>query len=517
MSLGYDDEHDAIAEMMASGVNSSTIRGHHHRRGTRFRYDPSPPLSFQESQTSCAGCVTLTKEIDVLRINLVTLVSRIETLEETSQMFPMSEKGKGKSALRSLSPGGLGHINAPRPSNHFAATHQSTHVGAASLYADTRAESSRARAFPVSTSAAASLAIRLNKSTGNIRTAAAKASTSHTKASTSNTVSASSSSSASAIAFKDVVGLGDGTITLVKDRRLLDQPIASHTYSALFKDITERERLEASPVIGKDFSAKKVYETIVESFRRLDHDLIRDGQSGYEFCRLLNHSGRLQANSVDPPTISLTGVELAILYKRNKCFIVVRSTKKFKKYDPLLHQLFGTLVDDSSLPASDGSDEEENQSDVDSAWKKCDFCEELIGIKEHEDHETQCGEEWATQRALHKERAKKGVKQEADLVEHLPRNCACGEVDMDEMVGCDGSDCDVWCHRACIGVIDGFTTIEDDWFCSDTCLESAQPDKAASFPHAPDSAEPATSVSSNKRPGSTALGQRSSTRLKQHK
>ncbi|KAE8238544.1 hypothetical protein A4X13_0g8467 [Tilletia indica] len=129
---------------------------------------------------------------------------------------------------------------------------------------------SRARAFPVSTRAAASLATRLNKSTGNIRTAAAKASTSHTKESTSNTVSASSSS-ASVIAFKDVVGLVDGSITLVKDRRLLDRHITSHTYSALVKDITERERLGASPAIRKDFSAKKVYETIVESFRRLDH------------------------------------------------------------------------------------------------------------------------------------------------------------------------------------------------------------------------------------------------------
>ncbi|CAD6954858.1 unnamed protein product [Tilletia caries] len=430
MSTRYsnDNEYDDIANLMTSGHSDNSFQSGNDMRGSR--YERSSPLPRRDTHSSCMGCESLTREVDSLRTTVVTLVSRIETLEQTSQLFPQSEREMGKSAVRSLSPGGLGYADS-RP-----------RVGSSSSYGQMGAGSSRLGFIaprPVSTSAAASLSARLHKSTGGIRTAAAKA---------------SASSSPSVPSFKDTVNLTDG-VTLVKDRRLLDQSIASHTANRVFKDITERERLQAFPVIGKGFNAVQVYNAIIEAFRKQNHDLVRDGQKGYEFCRLLNHSARLQTLRSDPPSITLTGVELATEYKRNKCFIVVRSDKKFDKYDPLLHQLLGTSVDDDS-PFESADDSDIDLPDItqsDRAWKKCAFCKELIGIKEHAAHEYECGIEWKTQKDLRKEledlrKQRVAVKEEAETAaaalneaNSLPKgsvslqppagSCACGEADAD--------------------------------------------------------------------------------------
>ncbi|KAE8261162.1 hypothetical protein A4X09_0g7704, partial [Tilletia walkeri] len=330
-----------------------------------------------------------------------------------------------------------------------------------------------------STSAAQSLSSRFNK----LSSIAMGSKPLGRSASASTLVSAQTSGSAVAGSKVQPIPFKNG-ITLIKDRRLIGQTFHSKNLKPIFDSIVEHHRMRVRPLIDKKANARSVYNTIIEAFVEQGHDFIQDGWKGFEYAYTTSTDHRLMTLGPEgKPKQSLSAAELASEYHRRECYIVVQSDQKCSDYDPMFFEM--------ADPISDDEFSQDGMSTVNgSGFQKCFFCQTEFTVDLINDHESTCG--WDDGPKPHVKVKSERVKSEKipDIdsdgpeedagnstltsvrssgnkkakVDNADVTCACGKPDDDEktMVGCDGTDCDVWRHRSCADE-SGFNGV--DWFC----------------------------------------------------
>ncbi|KAL9931400.1 hypothetical protein V8E36_009686 [Tilletia maclaganii] len=296
-------------------------------------------------------------------------------------------------------------------------------------------------------------------------------------------------------------------ITLVKDRRLIGQPVRHRKkVNTLFEAIIEQARLRVRPVIDRMATALQVNNLVLAAFIDQGHDLVKDGWNGYEYGYVTGSNHVLMTlvptdKSIEPLDASTLSSEFG---SKRDCYIIVRSNKKFPPYDPLFFELADVIDDeddDDPKGKSKGKTKakatiSDDVADGEDDFTPCIYCKNVFSVDLIHDHEDSFYEQVVeTKPSVHVKSEVKLEVQDIDDEEHLaalPSDvelqgdersdsdkskdsgdeegnnalpwCACGKPDSDEdeMVGCDGPGCGTWWHFSCA---DGDGYINDIWYC----------------------------------------------------
>ncbi|KAL9934574.1 hypothetical protein V8E36_006349, partial [Tilletia maclaganii] len=306
-----------------------------------------------------------------------------------------------------------------------------------------------------------------------------------------STASASSGSTAASPSMPQnrPITLRNG-ITLIKDRRLIGQMFLTRPLRSIFERIVGTHFLRARPFISKSATAAQVDNAIYDSFKKLGHNLVADGQVGFEYGSMSSGDHRLMTLGPEGhPKQHLSGNGFAAEYCKRECYIIVKSHLPFPAYEELLWETAEVIDDDDDHDddAHDGSGAARRSGAND--FTTCYGCDQDFSRTIFAEHSLTCtGHD--TTRGGRRNRANPPVpvKQEPDHdhaamahqegplfspsgassplsspdLDLRPNSCFYFGVEDGEIILCANIDCDQERHRACLVSVDDY---QDPWLC----------------------------------------------------
>ncbi|KAE8227700.1 hypothetical protein CF326_g7397 [Tilletia indica] len=535
----------------------------------------SAPVDSESSSSVSAllsRITALEDETSSVRTEIRLLTARLQTLEDASTLFP--SRGVPATSSHSFVPSSSnlsGSATSINPSTSARSLSSGRYMDRDHRLASSTASGSANTtkptvkkefgSVPIRFTAAAALSAHYGKMTSlaqgkrppPARSAASLRSASSTSA------SVSTSATGDPVPVKNQITFKNG-ITLIKDRRLVEESFMHGEMRKVFEHIVEDNYLRIKPVISKLATEREVFNIIVQEFGKLGHQLLLDGQTGYEFGYFTHYGHRLKTlGPMNQPRQLVTGAQLKSEYDRNDCVIIVRSNIPYRPYDPMLWDL-ARVIDDSEdeddlpdlapsgLPGPSttntkskakcpkGKDKGKNkavasQDTPAEDFKACGFCNAPISVDYYDENMDTCSvglvsasfmsvkseifsdddDDNADDDQSEQQRSPNTRSRRATPV----HSCSCKKPDdaEEEMVGCDGDECLVWRHRSCASPL-GFK--RDDWFCQSCRRDEESPSPGPLNDHEKTQSEPTSApTASKKRKARPKSPVRSSSRLRQ--
>ncbi|KAL9931743.1 hypothetical protein V8E36_009293 [Tilletia maclaganii] len=411
--------------------------------------DKSETFFTDDSQSEIAEVLRLRNQIAVLHQRLLINEARLSALEQASGLF---------AGPRTLSPG-----FAYQPSG-------TTGLGPGP-----------AVSMGPSAAAAAALSSRYGKlksiAEGRQPQGRKPGSTTSGGLKGTSTASASSGSTAASPSMPQnrPITLRNG-ITLIKDRRLIGQMFLTRPLRSIFERIVETHFLRARPFISKSATAAQVDNAIYDSFKKLGHNLVADGQVGFEYGSMSSGDHRLMTLGPEGhPKQHLSGNEFAAEYCKRECYIIVKSHLPFLAYEELLWETAEVIDDDHDYDAHDGSGAARRSGAND--FTTCYGCDQDFSRTIFAEHSLTCsGRDTPRGGRRNRENPPVPVKQEPDHdhaamahqegplfspsgassplsspdLDLRPNSCFCFGVEDGEIILCANIDCDQERHRVCL-------------------------------------------------------------------